>query len=272
MSERGPSLASPLTSPWEVPAHRALSLAPRSSRYCLMIPVLNEDRRIGRQLARMKSTVQGVDILLSDGGSTDGSLDDHAALADANVKAILVDESDGRYSAGARIGFAHALYLGYEGVITIDGNDKDGEEAVSDFVAALDEGVDFVQGSRFLPGGFHRNTPWARELGIRFIASPVVSHAAGERYTDVTNGFKAYSRKLLLHPGMQIFRDVFNRYELIFYVGARAPRLGLRTREVPVRREYPDGGEVPTKVSFAGNFEHLKVFYEVWRGRYDPEG
>src|SRR5690606_39964037 len=141
-----------------------------------------------------------------------------------------------------------ALDQGYEGIITIDGNDKDDPEAIPRFIAALDEGVDFVQASRFLPGGIAENTPKSRDFAIRFIHAPCLSMASGFHWTDTTQGFRAYSRRLLIDPRVAPFRDEFSTYELLAYLSYRAPKLGFICRELATTRRYPKG-EVPTKIS-----------------------
>src|SRR5690606_15118792 len=111
------------------------------------------------------------------------------------------------------------------GVIAIDGNDKDDPTAIPAFAAALDRGVDHVQGSRYLPGGHHEHTPLLRHAGVRLLHAPLISRAAGVRYTDTTNGFRGYSATLLRDPRVQPFRHVFSRYELHYYLAIRAGEL-----------------------------------------------
>src|SRR5205823_4070682 len=151
-------------------------------------------------------------------------------------------------SAQMRMGLAFALRRGYDGVIVIDGNNKDDPAAIPDFVRALDEGCDHVQGSRYITGGRAINTPWARHLAVKLIHAPMIRLAAGFPYTDTTNGFRAYSRRLLLDPRMAPFRNVFSGYELHYYLAIRAARLGYNVREVPVTRAYPARGRMPTKI------------------------
>lgn len=101
----------------------------------------------------------------------------------------------GGQSAQLRLAFAYAMRQGYEGVVQVDGNNKDGVEAIPGFLDALDTGADYVQGNRFGPGGEQVNTPLVRLLAIRAIHAPLVSLAAGRRLSDTTNGFRAYSRR-----------------------------------------------------------------------------
>jgi glycosyltransferase involved in cell wall biosynthesis len=139
---------------WQLPAYEVRELAPRRTKYCVAIPVLNEGERIKTQLRRMYDLAipAGADILILDGGSTDGSTD-LSLLGPLGVRALLVKEDTGRLSAQLRMGYAWALRQGYDGIVTVDGNDKDGVEAIPSFLRELDAGIDLVQGSRFVPGG-----------------------------------------------------------------------------------------------------------------------
>jgi dolichol-phosphate mannosyltransferase len=70
---------------------------------------------------------------------------------------------------------------------------------------------------------------------------------------------------------VQVFRDVFERYELLAYFSVKAPRLGLRVTEVPTSRVYPEHGPTPTKLGrLHGPTELLAVLGRLALGRYDP--
>ena len=60
-------------------------------------------------------------------------------------------------------------------VVTIDGNNKDCPLSIGDFIAKLEIGYDLVQGSRFIKGGEHKNTPFFRYIAIRLIHAPMLS-------------------------------------------------------------------------------------------------
>jgi len=254
-----------------VPDFACAEYAPKKNAYCLLIPVINENGRVASQLekARNLKVSELADIVVCDGGSIDGSVED-GIMAPLGVNAKLVKLGAGRLGAQLRMGFWWALTRGYEGVVTADGNDKDGMEAVGRFTECLSIGYDFVQGSRFIKGGLAKNTPPLRHLAIKLIHAPLISLAAGKRYTDTTNAFRAYSRAYLTHPDVIPFREVFGSYELLAYLSAKADRLGLRTCEVPVARVYPKKGGVPTKISFfSGNFELIRILINNLRGKYD---
>src|SRR3989344_1505264 len=151
------------------------------------------------------------------------------------------------------------------------GNNKDGVEAVPSFIKNLDRGFDYTQGSRFIKGGKAVNTPFIRWFAVRFIGSPLLSFGAKRWYTDITNGFRGYSKKYLLHPSVKPFRNVFVGYELNMYLTVRANQLGLKTEETPVARVYPPG-KVPTKISFfKGNSTFLWVIIKTAFSVYSPQ-
>lgn len=257
---------------WQVPAMEILLWLGKQHPHCVVIPVINEGERIKSLLKRMQTNHIHLiaDIIIVDGGSTDGSLE-LDVLKQVGARGIVEKKGSGKLSAQLRCGYAFALDQGYEGIITIDGNDKDDPEAIPRFIEALENGIDFVQASRFLPGGIAENTPKSRDFAIRYIHAPCLSLASGFQWTDTTQGFRAYSRRMLLDPKIAPFRDVFSVYELLAYLSYRAPKLGYQCRELPTVRRYPLG-KIPTKISsFKGNMLVLKVLILSCLQQYDPK-
>ncbi len=256
---------------WQVPAHETALYGPRRHAHALVIPVINEGERIRGQLIRIAAAGLPVDVVIADGGSTDGSLAPDF-VAQAGVRAVLTKTGPGKLSAQLRMAYAWCLREGYAGIVTIDGNGKDGVEAVGAMVARLEDGCDYVQGSRYLPGGAAENTPLERTIANRLIHAPMLSLAGRHWFTDTTNGFRAYSARYLLHPDVQPFRDDFSVYNLLFYLTVRAGQLGLKVAHVPVERRYPDDGKVPTKIGgFASKLALLKETVVAATGGYTPD-
>lgn len=256
---------------WQVPFMETPLWLGKQHPFCVVIPVINEGERIKSLLKRMENNrISAIaDIIIVDGGSTDGSLEIDA-LKQVGVRGLLVKKGWGKLSAQLRCAYAFALDQGYEGIVTIDGNNKDDPEAIPRFIEALKNGTDFVQASRFLPGGVAENTPKSRDFAIRYIHAPCLSLASGFKWTDTTQGFRAYSRRMLLDPKIAPFRDVFSTYELLAYLSYRAPKLGYVCTELPTVRRYPVG-EVPTKISsFKGNLAVLKILISSCFQKYDP--
>lgn len=232
--------------PRELPEFEIHELAPKRTRYCMLIVVWNEGDRLRGQLDRLAGITEQIDVVIADKYSTDGSTE-LGYLRSKNVRSLLQTQEPGLCTA-TRMGLAYALDQGYDGVITVDGNGKDGIEATPKFIQALDDGYDLAQGSRFIEGGFNENTPLERYIAVKYICGPILSIASGAKYTDPTNAFRAISRRLLEDPGCQPFRKEFVRFNLQIYLIYSAGRLGYKTMEIPVSRVYPKDGTVPTKI------------------------
>ena len=256
-----------------VPRFESFEYASKAKDYVVLIPIINEGERNLTELKRAKeSKISGfADIIICDGGSTDGSTEERN-LRSLNVNSLLVKKDIGKQGAQLRMGFWWALERGYKGIITIDGNNKDSIEDVPCFIDKLQEGYDFVQGSRFIKGGKAINTPLFRFLSVKCIHAPIISMTAHQRFTDTTNAFRAYSRRYLTDDRVQPFRDIFMTYELLAYLSVRATQIGMKACEIPVTRAYPKKGKTPTKISFfKGNLTLLKILIGNARGVYNPK-
>lgn len=264
------SAINPDTSQWDLPEYTELSLCGRRARHALVIPVINEGERIRAQLQQIAKMRFEVDVVVADGGSTDGSLDPEF-LRSCDVRALLTKRGPGKLGAQLRMAYAWCLMEGYDGIVTMDGNGKDGVEAVQDMVEALNCGCDYVQGSRYLPGGRAEHTPLERTIANRLIHAPVLSVAGRHWFTDTTNGFRAYSRRYLLDSRVQPFRSIFMHYELLFYLTVRAGQTGMKVAHVPVRRSYPHDAATPTKIAgFRGKLAILQQTFAAALGRFSP--
>jgi len=259
----------PIPKYWELPLHEVSEFRPKRTKYCFIPIVYNEGERFIRQLEEMSKNEALADIVVAERRSTDGSTD-HELLKRCGVRTLLTTDELGGASA-IRMGFAYALKQGYEGVVLIDGNGKDGVRALPQYLQMLDEGYDFVQGSRFIPGGIEKNTPLSRRIGIKMIMIPLIWMGSGYIYSDATNGFRGYSRRLLCDPRIEPLRGCFVHFNIQYYLSVMAPALKFRVVEIPVERVYPNDGTVPTKViGFKRNFQALwEMVLTVFR-HYNP--
>lgn len=240
--------ATTLVSAAGVPDYRIDYRRERNHSIAVCIFVINEGEKLRQQLRKMVEFTDQVDIIIADGGSTDDSFAGDI-LEECGVHALLTKTGGGKLSAQMRMAFHYCRQQGFNGVIVIDGNGKDGLQAIPEFIRKLNDGWDHIQGSRFIPGGHHENTPRLRWLAVNLLHAPLISLAAGFRYTDTTNGFRGYSLKLLTDPNLDIFRPCFDRYQLHYYLAIEAVRRHFRVLEIPVSRCYPAAGKTPTKIN-----------------------
>lgn len=255
-----------------VPKFECTEYAPKLRDYVVLIPIINEGERIVTELkqAYKYNVSEYADIVICDGGSTDGCTEE-SRLRKLKVNTLLVKQDVGKQGAQLRMGMWWALKRGYKGVITIDGNNKDSIEDVPHFIEKLEEGYDFIQGSRFVKGGKAINTPFIRTVSVKLIHAPVISLTAHQRFTDTTNAYRAYSARYLTDVRVQPLRDIFMTYELLAYLSVRATQIGMKACEIPVTRAYPKTGKTPTKISFfRGNMELMRILFKNAMGAYNP--
>lgn len=244
----------------------------KSTKYCLLLPNFNEKKCLSSQVVKMRDLkiFDLIDTVLCDAGSTDGSADPDF-LREAGFSALLVRHGTGRYSTDLRMGLGWAYEQGYAGIITVDCNDKDDTSAMPDFISKLDEGYDYVQGSRFMAGGHHENTPLIRLLAIKLLMVPLMSLGARRYLTDSSNGFRAYSMRFLTDEKVNPFRDIFVYHELVYYLPSVACRLNFRVTEIPVTRNYPKSDEVPTHATAVDAWRTIMVMLRLLGNGYQPK-
>lgn len=256
-----------------VPKFECTEYAGKTKDYAVLIPIINEGDRIHRELFRAKkhNISDYADIVICDGGSTDGCTDERK-LRKLDVNTLLVKQDEGKQGAQLRMGIWWALERGYKGIVTIDGNNKDSIEDVPRFIEKLEEGYDLIQGSRFIKGGRAINTPIIRLISVQLIHAPVISITARRRFTDTTNAYRGYSARYLEDNRVRPLRDIFMTYELLAYLSVRATQLGMKACEIPVTRAYPKKGKTPTKISFfKGNSDLMKILFKNAMGAYNPK-
>ena len=182
----------------------------------------------------------------------DGSTDDGPALAESAGATVLRLPHRGA-GAAIRAGIHAARARGHFAVVVMAGNGKDDPAEAPRLVARLAAGDDYVQGSRYRPGGTRQNLPLVRNLAIRgySIAFGIMT---GFRGTDVTNGFRAYRLGLFDDPRIRIDQPWLDRYELEYYIHFKAVTLGYRVSEVGVSKIYPA----------TGRYSKIRPFVDWW--------
>jgi len=200
-----------------------------------VVPVLNEEAKIGRVLRRTPRALVD-ELLVVDDGSTDRSPEVARQLG----ATVLPMGRVAGVGAALRAGYHHAVEHGYDVSVVMAGNDKDAPEEISLLLDPIAEDrADFVQGSRFLKRGASFGAmPFYRRLATR--VHPLLFSLAARRWvTESTNGFRAVHRRVLTDPRLDLSPAWLDAYELEPFLYLQAIRLGYRTAEVPVTKVYP---------------------------------
>ncbi len=238
-------------------ARGPMTVGEKRARYLVGICALDEGDKIRRTLRKF-SDFGRYDVLVIDDGSTDGSLRDLPPEI-ADEVTVVTNPAPRGAGYGTRQIIDFAKERGYEAVLFVSGNDKDDPDDVPRLLGAVEEGWDFVQGSRYLPGGASGNMPFYRRIATRWLHPRLFSLIARRRITDSTNGFRAVRTTVFCDPRIDLDQAWLDAYELEPYLFYKAIRLGYRVTEVPVRKIYPSREEGYTKMKpFSGWWSILR--------------
>ena len=218
----------------------ALSAEPQVS---VVMPCLNEEAAIGPCIEKIEATfaAAGIDgeIVVCDNGSTDASTE----IAEG-MGARVVHQPLRGYGHAYLKGFASARgrYL-----VMGDADDTYDFTMIPQFIGALEQGDQFVTGSRYLGGGDAHITALHRWFGNPALTR-ILNLLFGTRYTDVYCGFRAFSRETY-----ERIRPVSPGMEFNLELAINAGLAGLRVREIPIVLA-PRKGE-----------SKLRTFRDGWR-------
>ena len=206
-------------------------------RLGLVVPAYNEAERLDRLIPRIPRDLIDL-IVVVDDASTDATTET-ACRHGARVIRHEVRTGPG---PAIRDGLDLLRDEGFDATAVMAANGKHDPAQLGDLVRPLvDEDLDLVRGSRFMPGGFHEHMPWHRLQLIRLFTL-LTSLALGQRVTDATGGFQAYRLRILGDPRVDLDQPWLGRYEVETYLFARTLLGGYRWKEVPVRITYPERG------------------------------
>jgi dolichol-phosphate mannosyltransferase len=198
------------------------------------IVVYNEGEKLRRTLQTIPER-RSYDVLIVDDASTDGI---GKVLAEFPYPHIS-HERNGGVGRAIKTAIAYALAHDYDILAIAAGNGKMQLEETDSLLAPIRaEGVDYVQGSRYLSGGRYENLPLFRRITIP-IFTKLVWFLTGYKGTDATCGFRAYRLDLVRRPEVNVEQDWLDKYELEFYLHYYATKLGLNIKEVPISMIYP---------------------------------
>lgn len=191
-------------------------------RVAAIIPVLNEAGAIGPTLARLPRDLVAQAFVV-DGGSTDGTV----LEARAHGATVIVEPRPG-YGRACLTGAERAAAEGADLLLFMDGDGADAVEHAARLIAPIAAGeADFVLAARGRAGREPGSMGWHQVLAGHAIGA-AVGLLAGQRYTDMC-AFRAIRPADLFRLGM-----IEMTYGWNLEMQIRAPRAGLRVREVPL--------------------------------------
>jgi glycosyltransferase involved in cell wall biosynthesis len=206
----------------------------RELRRAAIVPAFNEEHTIARVIGELRAFDPGLDVVVVDDGSVDGTARAAAALG-AEVLRLPFNLGIG---GAVQTGFRFAFERDYDVVVRVDGDGQHDPAQLGRVLGPLLHGdADIVVGSRFAgdsASGYRSSR--SRRIGIRLLAG-IVSRIVGQRLTDTTSGFQAVNRR-----GIALFaRDYPHDYPEVEAI-VMVHRHRLRLLEVPVEMRERGGG------------------------------
>jgi dolichol-phosphate mannosyltransferase len=203
-------------------------------RVLAVVPAYNESGKIGAVVSKITSPLVTTKLVVDD-ASTDGT----SAEAESAGADIVLRHPRNRGVGGAiRTGIDYAREHGYDIVVVLSGDDQhEPDELPSVLEPILSGEYDFIQGSRWIPGGSCPDITLFRRLFTKLYAF-LFSLVAGRQITDGTNGFRAFRVSLFSELGIDLWQSWLNTYELEPYLLYTAIKKGCRLKEVPITIRY----------------------------------
>jgi dolichol-phosphate mannosyltransferase len=222
----------------------------------IIVPTVNERDNLPRVAQKLLSLPMGVDMLVVDGNSTDGTAQVADELAAKHPEFNVLHEPKKNGLGRAYIsGFKWALERQYEFIFEMDCDFSHDPDEIPAFLKAAEK-ADLVLGSRYCGGVRVLNWPLERLLLSRF-AGEYVKAITGMPFTDPTGGFKCFRRRALQSIALDDVRS--NGYSFQIEMTHRLWRDGFTIVEVPIT--FADRVEGTSKLS-----RHIvwEAFWMVW--------
>jgi len=220
--------------------------APNST--LVIIPAYNAERTLTELLQRLANEYPGLQVLVVDDGSVDGTAE--IALA-AGVNLISNKRNRGKGAALAD-GFRWAAGQGYDGVVTMDADLQHDPADLKKFLTSLVKNPQTITvGARTINW---KTAPWPRVISNKF-SSLLLSVFSGAQIQDAQCGYRA------LPLGLLDTTSVETGYMFEAELLLSAAKRGVPIGSVPVRTIYRDelSHMKPTT-------ETLRFLRTLWRG------
>lgn len=222
----------------------------------IIVPTYNERENLPRMAQKLLSLPAGVDVLVVDDNSPDGTgkIADELAARHPQFHVLHRTEKNGLGRAYIA-GFKWALEHDYEFIFEMDCDFSHDPEAITAFLAAA-QNADLVIGSRYSGGVRVLNWPLKRLLLSR-CAGIYVWLITGMPFTDPTGGYKCFRRRALQAIELEAIRS--NGYSFQIELTHRLWRDGFKVVETPII--FTDRVEGTSKLSRGIVTE---AFWMVW--------
>lgn len=225
----------------------------------IIVPTVNERENLPLVAKTLLSLPVGVDMLVVDGNSSDGTgqIADELAAKHPQIH-VLHEKKKGGLGRAYISGFRWALERDYEFVFEMDCDFSHDPNEIPNFLkAATERSADLVLGSRYSGGVRVVNWPLKRLILSRS-AGIYVWLVTGMPFTDPTGGYKCFRRRAL--QALDFDKIECFGYGFQIEVTNKLWRSGFKVTEVPIT--FPDRTHGESKMT--GGIAN-EAFWLVWR-------
>ncbi len=219
------------------------------ARTLIIIPAYNEAGKIGRVIQKIPRGLASEIVVVDDHSGDQTS--EEARQAGATV---LRHPQNTGVGGAIRTGIDYAIEHQFDVIAIMAGDDQhDASDLPGLLKPILEDGFDFVQGSRRITGLQAPNINWFRRL-FTWVYVVIFRLATGFHITDATNGGRAFRTSIFQDKSINLWQDWLNAYELEPYLLFKVVKSKFRVTEAPMKVIYHSKGT--TK---------MKPFRDWWR-------
>lgn len=224
----------------------------------VIIPTYNERENVAAVIKKLNSLNTGVDILIVDDNSPDGTAEIIKGLQ-KECKNLSLLKRSGKLGLGTAYikGFNWALERGYQYILEMDADLSHNPDDVPRLIKECKKGYDLVIGSRYCDGVNVINWPIKRLL-LSYSANKYTRIVTGLPIKDATAGFKCFNRKVL--EDISFNRVKSSGYSFQIEMNFRVWKKGYSLKEIPI--VFEERSEGKSKMSKNIVFEAV---FMVWK-------
>ncbi|MFC1557880.1 glycosyltransferase family 2 protein [candidate division KSB1 bacterium] len=158
--------------------------------FCVVVPVYNEADHLQSLIGSLNNHLSCGQIIIVDDGSSDGT---PRILKKSPVISVIQDKNHGKGYA-LRKGFNKALEIGFDWILTMDGDMQHNPDDIASFTTRAQEGgCDIILGSRMADIS---TMPYQRIIS-NTLASLLITLRTGQKIKDSQCGYRMIHRRVL---------------------------------------------------------------------------
>ncbi len=204
-----------------------------NTKVLLFLPAKNEAQTISSVIANATAVLKKLNIHFDTLVIDDGSDDNTGILATSAGAIVLRNNQNKGLGITFRKAVSFAIEHKYDYMITLDADSQFDPQDIPRLLlpALADKDIAMVTGSRFLPESKVTNMPVIKQRGNRLM-SGLINSILKSNYSDVSCGFRIYSREALLH--LNLFGEFTYTQEVFLNLGYKQKSI----LEVPISVSY----------------------------------